>query len=47
MIYAWIIVLTASPVLLFFLTGFALKTVAVLSYVLCPLKFLAFQKGLS
>jgi hypothetical protein len=48
MLYSWIfLVILDSPVLAWFLLCFSIKTASVLSYVLCPLKFLAFQKDFS
>ena len=39
MVYCWIfLILLDSPILAWFLFCFTLKTISVLSYVLCPLK---------
>ena len=48
MLYCWVFLIALdSPFLAWFLFCFLLKTVSVLSYVLCPLKYLAFQKDMS
>ena len=42
MIYSWVILVTGTPSLLAFIAALAIKLAGVLSYVICPLKFLAF-----
>ncbi|TNV72386.1 hypothetical protein FGO68_gene13646 [Halteria grandinella] len=47
MVHSWFVLGTGTLVLLLFLCGIAIKLTAILSYVLCPLKFLKTQRCLS
>ena len=42
MIYSWVILITGTPSLFAFIAALIIKLAGVLSYVICPLKFLAF-----